>query len=569
MPSTFMGLQTAVRGLMAQQLAIDTTSHNIDNANTPGYSRQRVDLVESPALNLPGVGVNPGQLGTGVQSEDITRLRDRFLDSQYQNQNQYLGQAQVQQDTLNKITGIINEPSNTGISTSLQNFWNAWDKLGSNPGSLSARTEVQQTGVTLAQTLNQTSNQLTSLSTDIRNNLSARVTQVNSNLGQIANLNQEIQNVQATGQTPNDLMDQRDELVDQVSQLANVTVSQTAATPTKPAIYQLSIGGQVVVANNQVGTLSVSSSSPVGIQVTHFDSTTQAFDTTAPLDNILSPGGELQGTLNSLGYVASYQGNLDNIAQALAGTSTQGQMNVKLQGTWSLVGITGGGTPTFPVSGTFADGTTFAKGDPITKPAYASEGITASTNSDGTVVATIPSGATVTVNGLNGLQQIGFSQSGLGQAFFVSSVVGQPINAANISVGVTAPQIAAGTRVQPGTTVAMPGDGTLAIAMSGVKDIQTSFPNPTNSTLTMTGTVNNFLQAVVGQLGIQGQQANNQVTNQQSLVQQLDKQRQSVSGVSLDEEMASMIKYQQAYSASAKMISTISQMLDTLMNAVH
>lgn len=560
MTSTFLGLNTAVNGLMAAQNAMDTAGHNIDNANTPGYSRQRVDLVASPSLQQWGLSSNgPGQLGTGVQVQDITRLRSQFFDSQYRNQNQSLGQAQVQQDTLNQVTSIINEPSSTGISNALQNFWNAWDTLQSNPSDVSARTEVQQSGVSLTQTLNQTANQLSSLHGDVQNSLSSRLQQANSYISQIAQLTNQIQKIQPNGNNPNDLMDKRDQLVDKLSQLSSVAVTQSGSS------YQVSVGGAVVVSNGQAGTMSASATSPQQIQATYFNTTTQAFDSTQPNTSLTQAGGALQGTLDSLGYVQSYQTDLNNIAQALAGSSTsgQGKMNATLVGTWSVAGPTGGGAPTFPVSGTFADGTAFTQGSPVSS--YTSQNITTSTNPDGTVVANIPAGATVTVYGINGLQQIGFSQTGAGKPLFTTNPPGQPLDATNISIGLTPPDIAAGTAVQPGTTLAMPGDGTLAGAVSAVKDATTTFPSPANPTQTMTGTIDNYLQGVVGQLGIQGQTANNDVTNGQALVQQMQSQRQSVSGVSLDQEMSNVVQFQQAYNASAKIISTINQMLQTLL----
>jgi len=539
--STFLGLNTAVNGLMAAQNAMDTAGHNIDNANTPGYSRQRVDLAASPSLQQWGLSSNgPGQLGTGVQVQDITRLRNQFFDSQYRNQNQSLGQAQVQQDTLNQVTSIINEPSNTGVSNALQNFWNAWDTLQSNPSDVSARTEVQQSGVSLTQTLNQTANQLSSLNGNVQNSLSSRLQQANSYISQIAQLTDQIQKIQPNGNNPNDLMDKRDQLVDQLSQLSSATVTQSGNS------YQVSVGGAVVVSNGQAGTLSASATNPPQIQSTYFNTTTQAFDTTQPATAIAQPGGALQGTLDSLGYVQSYQADLNNMAQALAGSQTlgQGKMSATLVGAWSVAGPSGGGAPTFPVNGTFADGTAFTQGSPVSS--YPSQNITTSTNPDGTVVAAIPAGATVTVYGINGLQQIGFSQTGAGKPFFSTNPPGQPLDATNISVGLSAPDIAAGTSVQPGTTLAMPGDGTLAGAVSAVKDATTSFPSPANPGQTMTGTVDNYLQGVVGQLGIQGQKANNDVTNGQALVQQLQSQSQSVSGVSLDQQMNNVVQFQQS-----------------------
>jgi flagellar hook-associated protein 1 len=557
---TFLGLNTAVQGLMAAQNAIDTSSHNIDNANTPGFSRERVNLVESPSLQVWGLSSQgPGQMGTGVQVGSITRLRNQFLDDQYRGQNQALGQAQVQQDTLNQITGIINEPSDTGVSNALQNFWNAWDTLQSNPNDLSARTEVQQSGVTLTQTLNQTASQLADLQTNVQSNLSSRVTQANSMVSQIANLSQEIQQQSSIpGVNPNALLDQRDALLDQLSQLGSVSVIQSGAS------YQVSLGGSVVVSNGQSATVGLSATNQV--QATFYDSTTQSFDTTQPLTTITSPGGALQGTIDSMGYVQSYQNDLDTIAQSLAGANGQGSMQVTLPGSWSLV-TASGSTPTFPVSGTFADGISFTAGDAVDLPQYASENIT-TTTSGGKMTATIPAGATVDVNGINGLEEIGYAQSGPGQTFFVTSPTGQPITALNITVTISPADIAAGTAAQPGTDQAMPGDGTLAGAISGVKNQSTSFANPANPSQTMNGTIAGYVKSVVSELGIQGQQANNMVTNEQALTQQIDTQRQSVSGVSLDEEMANVVQFQQAYNASAKMVDTINQMLQTLINSV-
>lgn len=569
MTATFLGLNTAVRGLEAATLAIDTAGHNIDNADTAGYSRQRVDLSATQSLVVPGESTNgPIQIGTGVQAEDVTRLRDTFLDSQYRSQNQSLGQAQVQQTTLTQITGIINEPSSTGISAALQNFWSAWDQLGSgtNASALSAQTQVQQAGVTLAQTLNQTAGQLTSLQTNLQSNLNSRVGQTNSILKQIANLNGEIQAVQSTNGQPNDLMDKRDVLMDQLSQYANISLDQTAPD------YQVSIDGQTVISGKAYAQMSTATNASTGqpeLQVSSFDSSTGAFDSTTPVT--VSAGGSLQGTLDSIQYTSNYLDDLNGLAGALAGTSSQGQMNVPLPSDWTIVGPTDGSTPTFPFSGQFGDGTTFTKGDPVTAALISQENMKSTTDASGSIVLTVPSmaGASASVDGINGLQKIGMSQSGAGQDFFVSPD-GSAITASNITVGVTASQIA--TAFQTGSGQAAAGDGSLAIATSNVQNIQTQFlidpqaPNQTGQT--MKGTFGDFMTSIVSELGFQGQQANNQVTNEQTLVQQLDKQRQSVSGVSLDEEMSSVIQYQQAYNASAKVVSTINNMLNSLMQNV-
>lgn len=543
MLGTFLGLETAVRGLATQQAAIETSAHNIANASTPGFSRQRVDMAPSVALEVPGLmSTNAGQIGTGVQVEAITRQRDAFLDQQYRDQNQYLGSWTVQQATLDNVTSILNEPSDTGLSTVTQNFWNAWSTLGQNPSDLSARTQVLQAGQTLAQTLNQTASQLNTLAGDLTNQVNATVTQANSYLQQIANVNTQIDAITQMGNQPNDLMDQRDGLVDKLSQLAGVQVDTTGGT------YTLSIAGQTVIQDQTVVR-----------QITATPSTPVATNE-LPLSAVGS--GELGGLQQSLSTVAGYHQDLNNFANALA----TGTFSTTLPSTWSIVGPSSGGSPTFPVSGQFPDGTQFTPSDSVTDPKFANEGIQTQTLSNGTVIATIPAGVKVQVAGLNGLQQIGFSANGAGSSFFGPTSSGTPITADNITVTTTVNGIASAFNIDPTTMAGKPGDGTLAIAADNMKYGQLTFPDPGTPGQTMTGTLDQYVQSIVGQLGIQSQTANQQVANQTALTQQIDQQRQSVAGVSIDEEMSNVIKYQQAYSASARMVTTLNDMFTTLIN---
>ncbi|MCL6636898.1 MAG: flagellar hook-associated protein FlgK [Alicyclobacillus sp.] len=547
---TFLGLETAKRGLQAAQASVETAAHNIDNANTPGYSRQRVDLTETPALPDPSLASAwAGQVGTGVQVEQVQRLRDSYLDSQYRQQNQALGQWTAEQDALQKISAILNEPSDTGLSTVMQNFWNAWDKLSANPGDLSARTLVVQNGVTVAQTLNQTANQLADLAADLQTSLQTNVNQVNSYLTQIAQLNQEIDSVQAVGDQPNDLLDQRDELLDQLSNLADLDVSGTGAS------FQVSIGGTVVLKD---GTVQTDSNGQPLLQ-----------DNGGTLTLAVN-GGQLKGLTDALATLQGYQADLDAFAAGLA----NGPVTITLSGAWTF--DAGPSGTNLPVSVTF-NNQTYTSADPAhnAQQLLAATGGSSSTASNGDVLVTIPQGTTLTVGGLNALLQMGYDSNGQqGVPFFEagggagSGSGGGTWTAANITVNSTLTQDV--TKLATGFTPDA-GDGTLAITASNVKSSQVQFAAPAGSSVQMPltkGTLDAFLQAVVGQLGVQGQQANQQVTNLQALVQQVDTQRQSVSGVSIDEEMSDIIRFQQAYNASAKVISTLNEMLDELLQNV-
>ena len=226
MPSTFLGLQTALRGLEVSQAGVDTVSHNVDNADTPGYAREVVDVAEMSSLPL-GQDGNTSMVGQGAQVLQIQRIQSDFLNTQYRAQNAALYQANVVQSTLNEISGILDEPSSSGISNALSQFYQAWDALGSNPSDLSSRTSVIDAAQTLTQVLNQTANQLSQLQSNLQSSLSTTVDQVNSLLDQIASVSNQIAKLQQMGEQPNDLLDKRDALLNQLSQYTSFQTSES------------------------------------------------------------------------------------------------------------------------------------------------------------------------------------------------------------------------------------------------------------------------------------------------------------------------------------------------------
>jgi flagellar hook-associated protein 1 FlgK len=232
---SFSGLQTALRGLTAAQAAIDTTSHNIANANTPGYSRQQVVLTESPAMTLPSLSSNGSasiQFGTGVDVTQISRIRDQFLDIQYRAQNSQTSSASTSTTILNQVQTGLDEPSSNGLSTQLQKFWSSWNDLSNSTTGTSApaaRQAVVDAGSTVAQSLNTLDQQLATIQSQSQTQYQTLTAspsgQVQSDANQIAKLNGQISQMQAAGESPNDLMDQRDQLLDSLSSLANVSVT--------------------------------------------------------------------------------------------------------------------------------------------------------------------------------------------------------------------------------------------------------------------------------------------------------------------------------------------------------
>jgi len=447
--SSFMGLETALRGLEANQEAIDTTGHNIANANTPGYSRQVADLTESPAMTIPansnvdGAGV---QLGTGVDVTTIERIRNTFLDAQYRAQNSSENNAQTQSTILDQIQTGLSEPSSNGLSASLSQFWSAWSDLVNDPTNPGARQTVINDGQALAQTFNTIDQQLVTVQTQVGQQYSQLLGpsgQVQSDASQIANLNASISSAEAAGQNPNDLLDQRDQLIDDLSSLANVSVSTAS-------------NGMVnVVFGDQNPATPLVNGTTVNMP--------------QPQDLTSAAGGQIGALLGLYDQATgtgsiqtSYRDSLDNVA-----TEVMNNVNTAYNPT---------NDPTVP---------NFFTDDPTSTPA-----------------------ASIAVNPL-----------------------------------VTSANLRTSTTNNPGAT-----------------DIATAIANLAG------GQADQDYATFVAQVGSDAQSAQNTQQTAQSLLNAIGNQRESVSGVSLDEEMTNLISYQRAYQASSRMMTTIDSMLDTLIN---
>src|SRR4051795_10869703 len=152
--SSFYGLQTSLRGLLAQQRLLDTTGHNIANASTQGYSRQEASLVASPALEIPAGGVSSGagaHMGSGVDVQSFRRIRDQFIDLQYRGQNTNLGEWSARAGALDRAETALSEPGENGLNAQLTEFWNSWSDLtGANADRDAAVQNVVEKGLTLS-----------------------------------------------------------------------------------------------------------------------------------------------------------------------------------------------------------------------------------------------------------------------------------------------------------------------------------------------------------------------------------------------------------------------------------
>ncbi|OEF99501.1 flagellar hook-associated protein FlgK [Vulcanibacillus modesticaldus] len=520
MRSTFHGLETAKRGLFAQQTAMQTTGHNIANANTKGYSRQVVNFVASSPLEVPGItnSTAPGQLGSGVDFSSIKRVRETFLDDQFRNQNKSYGDWSIRRNTLEKIEAVINEPSEQGIRTVLDNFWNSWQELAGQPDNLTARSVVMETAMALTDTFNDIAYKFGDLKRDLEESIKIKVDDANTLITQIAELNGEIYRIERLGDNANDLRDQRDLLTDNLSKLINIDVTETAKG------YTITSGATQLVADNETTLLDVNG-----------------------LPDDIS-GGEINGFLVSLEHVDTFQAQLDQMVKGL------------VEGEFDL---------TIPKGTILPEGTTLTKVDG-----------TELTFSGDATARTVTAEITVRVKGFNGLHQLGYTLNDPlqpGGLFFTTKDGSNNFVAGNIQLN---PEIALDIRnIATSTSTytvsgatgneekVIKGNNQLALWLAQMRNALITFDeSEVEAAIDGEGTFDENFRAMVGRLGVKTQEAIRQEENSRILTEQVDSRRQSVSGVSLDEEMANLIKFQQAYNASARMITTIDQLLDKLIN---
>lgn len=501
MRSTFFGLNIGRRSMQTQQRALDVTSQNIANANTPGFTRQDAVLATTtpypvPSLNRPW---GAGQIGTGVEIAEIRRLRDGFLDLQFRNESKTLGYWEAHQDAIQKIEVIINEPSDSGLRTVFELFWQSLQGLSKDGESLPARSLVYERAGTLTETFNHLDRKLLELQEDLDSALKIKVDEVNSIGKQIADLNQQILKVEVAGQRANDLRDKRDILLDQVSKIINVQIHEGDL-----GVVQVGIGGRFLVQGAEFNPLVA-----VGNQA---NDTFSDVCWKADGKQVEITDGAMRGLVEMRGYLEAGQkeglireirNGLNELAKTLAE-----EFNTVHRAGCGLNGSTG---TDFFVN----NGGEMTAGNIIVNPDLAD------------------------------LNKI----------------------AASVLVEIPASEDPADyeNKVELGGVWYTwdKGGGDTALLLAQLKQDKTmKLPGNTIPT----GTFEDYYQALIGELGVVGQQSIRMVENQELLVSQLENNRQAVSGVSLDEEMINMISFQHAYNAAARVITTMDEMIDLIIS---
>ncbi len=457
MPSTFHGVGMMSQALRAFQRGLDVTGHNISNVNTQGYSRQSIEYAQLQPTTFYSSN-HPFGLGNGITISSVNRIRDMFLQERYVNSQADLGRYQTLTSSLQQIEPLLNEPGQNGITAALDKFWNSWSGLASNPTDAGTRREVQMAGNTLALRIRNLASDYNRVSTQVIGNLNSTFNEIDDISTKIAQLNAEIKQKTGAGGTPNDLLDQRDQMVQQLGQLVPVNTFTQG-------------DGSYVVYSGQYAL--VDSGGSHAIPRTYDLNTNSISDGT---HTYAVNSGKLRGIFDTLNQIQSYRSGLDTLANTL-----RDSVNAM-----HLAGVNPNGTTNLDFF------------DPASTGA------------------------------------LDFQLDKL--------IANDPNNIASGSSGNS-------------------GDGYLALSISQMRDVSQS----TLGNLTF----GNYYSDYVSQVGRDSMAASASLSTQGSVVAQIEQQIQSVSGVSLDDEMASMLRLQRSYQAAAKTLSIMDQVTEDLINMMR
>lgn len=301
MSGLFGTLNIGVKGMTAAQTALQTTSHNVSNMNTPGYSRQRVNLQADNPYNYTGVG----QLGTGVKMSGVVRVVDDYVTKQIQDETSSYSRHATKSDALSQLEMIFDEPSETGLSAGFSRVYAAWNYLGSSPELATAKTMVSQESQTLTDTIKQMANQIEGLEGDTLYSIEKDVLDFNEKVGQLSTLNKQIFNVVIKGQTPNDLLDQRDRLTTELASIADVTVTYDKFQGVK-----LELDGNPVLDGDTIQKLAVQSGGAKGeLELQGADGSVKA---------IAIENGSIKGSQEALAVINDKKVELNQLAYSFA-----------------------------------------------------------------------------------------------------------------------------------------------------------------------------------------------------------------------------------------------------------
>jgi len=570
--SGILGLMDiAKRALAAQQLGVEVTSHNISNVNTEGFSRQIVSFETSLALPSPY-----GPLGYGVTVTGIERAFDSFVTARLDANTSLLTEQETIKSYLEGVGSLFNETQYGSMSEILSGFWDSWNGLADNPSGSGERQTLLTQAQNLADAFSSRADQLVQMRTAITQQIGPTIEKINDYAAQIAKLNQEIITTESNGEHANDLRDQRNLAINELSELVGVNYYTTGDGTINVSLAN----GSPLVESVNSWQLRYEITSSDTVSVIWQGSGGVEEDVTSALS-----GGELtaQITLRDT-LIPQYQSELDDLAQELIyQVNLQHSQGVGLE----LLSTTTSSysVETGDLALALANNPSLAFGDRIAAGQFTihvedSSGVSTATTINITGATTLQDvvdqlnlvgniTASIVTNGDENRLEItadsgysfGFSEdtsnvlAALGVNNFFQGDGAYSIEVTD-AVASNVNLIAAG-QIDPATGAHPVGDNRNALLLAELGE-QTVGPGGL--------TFSDAYQQLVTNIGLDAEEAGRKQDYYQSLADQFSEMRDSVSAVSLDEELTNLIKYQRAYEAAAKMVTTADELLQTLLS---
>lgn len=554
----FSVLNTAKVGLLSQQLAIEVTGQNIANVQTEGYSRQEVNFEASNPRNF-----SLGQIGTGVRVAGIERSHDEFLFSQILGEGDTLGRFQVRKDVFEQLEQLLSENNGLSLNGSLSSFFNGLQDVASNPTGLPERSSLLAEAQNLSSVFNNLGESLFQIQQNLDSAISVEVAKINSLAQEVAALNKSIHANEPTTFSANDLRDKRDQKVKELSEMIDLNFVDEQDGQISLTLDD----GTPLVLQSTAFTLatSINGNNKSFLDVEILDAAGNSTNVTSSLT-----GGTIKGFLEMRDVeVEGLKDKLDRLAAGFV----QEFNEIHQQG-FGIDGTTGNNffnplttTVVSNVNNTGSSTLTAANGDPsnisidkyeITFTGSNSLSLQNLTTGASSGTFTFTSGSTFNLaNGfavtISGTPAVGDSyklsaSEGAAREFSVSNEVSS--NGNKISAGLNSST-----------------DGSNAVALA---DLQSKlvFDSVTLKAGSGTFTFDEFYSSIVSTVGIQSFASRSTLSQQDGILLQLNTRRESISGVSIDEEMINMIKFQQAFNAAARLIGVADELLDTIINQI-
>lgn len=565
MPGLFGVLDVAKWATLAQQANIEVVGHNIANVNTPGYSRQKVLLETGPSVTTA-----IGQMGTGVRAVAVQREYDKFISAQLNFEKQLLGNWKTQNYNFQRIEGIFTESSELGLSMTMDEFWNAWQALANNSSGQAERVGLISIGETMAVDFNKMYEELYTTQTDINSSVKGVVDGINALVDQIVELNKKISSIEVGKDNANDFRDQRDVVLDELAGKVGFTSFEDSNGQT--TIF-LENGSPLV--QGRIGwhlAVTVDTTNNNFYDVGWDDGTGSTTDVSSSITR-----GELRGLLEMRDTtIPSYLKKVDKLAAGiinevnklhyygygLDGSTENNFFNPLTVSTGVSENNTGGASIN---TGAVYDNTVLTLDDyeirftaaavfEIYNVTEGTQVMTARINSgvdaDGTFAYT--SGSNIEFEGIRVVITTGGSGPANGDIFTVNSTEDSAKDMTVNTVIVSNVNKIAASEGSGGD------DNLNALSIAALRDGNYM----SNSTTSFSG----YYNSLVGEVGVDISSSSRTLLFKQTMVDQLSDRKGSLSGVNLDEEMANLMRYQQAYTAAARMINVVNEMLNELLN---